>query len=461
MQHTSSAFALATGATPLETSLFLSARNFDLHKATLLFARNKDFRRSLAHFYSSHPPFPFSVLAEELFSFVPNVANDLRGHPILVVNLRFWKSEWDLDASEEDMNEMQWVVFWVVSKALELPSVQKSGLTLVSNTDNANPHVSTQNIHILLLEFILNVIPVRLSSFVISEFEPTRSLLSRFVSLVSPSNEILESYGVEIFNCNRLTLVTLIDEWNLPPIMGGKAPYDHAQWYQHQIPEFSRLDYTPPSAIAQPQVSIRSVESATPPSFVTQVVSDAWVSAANTLRSVQTKSHDASVSAAYKAILEDYNDRQLNHLSTAGRPMDEKEAQAARADALEIAKSRFGGEKDGLELLKSIEIDLTTSETETRQSYTETLYHTLLSQITTAKTRWETQIADGDLTTVDELNRKADDLLLQIRPKHGIPNEMWNSVVGSVEELVRKPLVEVLEMKRVGGGEVKGKQRAF
>ncbi|KAJ3298572.1 hypothetical protein HDU79_009337 [Rhizoclosmatium sp. JEL0117] len=116
---TTKAFVAATGTDATTAHKFLSARNYDLESAIILFTQNYQFLSEVNAFYKDHPPFPFAILERNLFSFTPAMSNDTAGVPVLIVNLEHWDPTWtfkDLEA----LRGLQWVVHWILNKALQM-----------------------------------------------------------------------------------------------------------------------------------------------------------------------------------------------------------------------------------------------------------------------------------------------------------------------------------------------------
>ncbi|KAJ3077990.1 hypothetical protein HDU99_000842 [Rhizoclosmatium hyalinum] len=451
------AFIAQTGADPDTAQRFLFATDFDLSSATVLFAQNWQFKSDVVNFYAANPPYPFDILEHPLFEFIPDIARDVSGVPILIVNLRYWRTEWDLNSMNSNtvhdpLRDLQWALYWILSKALELPSVQQHGLTLLSNTDDANPSVSVDSMHVILLEFIRNVIPIKLVSLIICDSAP-KSFLSRAWSIVSPQSKFLESFGVKTIQCTRQSLHTYIDPSNIPIDMGGKLYFRHEDWYQNHLPTFSKLDYTRPvlpKTAHHPSVTLNAAQrtSEAEPSLVTELFTDAVVAVSTLSRTSTTSATLPSilskvspeVAATYLSLVNEYKETQTSYLSSVGRPMDESQVSSLRTKTLNQAKTEFGTELHGLDLLDSIKDDLSRFDKDFAKSYSESLYYSLMNQVLDAKKRWEARISSRTMTTEGELNDQCTDLLAEIKPETA-PKGVWESVVSAVDELVRKPLI--------------------
>ncbi|KAI9349119.1 hypothetical protein BDR26DRAFT_853011 [Obelidium mucronatum] len=375
------------------------------------------------------------------------------------------------------------MLFWLLGHAAKnVPAIQAAGVTLVVDDADQSP-VPVSQVLVILLEFIVNVLPVRISKvLVVSKHVPRFPWFQKAVAAVSPNPGLLRRFGIDIVHVNRQTLLDYVDEVNLPVELGGKLDYNHSEWFKDLAPVFANLTYAapqlPPSK-HHPEVTINKAIAAeeNDPSILTEFLADSWSTANHTLRRIQTASatvaaattsastlgsnipqnSSAEATAAYIAILEDYRDRHNRHFATFKRPMDEKEALTAHSDALNDAKSRFGQEKNGLELLESIENDLNTMENDASQTFSERLRNSLMQQVMEAKRRWEFLISSRTLTTEDELNAQVTDVLAEIKPENA-PKGLWESVVTAMDEYVRKPLLPVIE-DEAAKDKVKGKER--
>ncbi|KAI8607622.1 hypothetical protein BC830DRAFT_1158304 [Chytriomyces sp. MP71] len=421
----------------------------------------------MADYYSKNPPVPYEVLNENVFSFTVDIANDVIGTPLLIVNLKHWKKEWIVDVSkgvidENELRRFQWALFWLMNKALQVPAVRKQGLTLLSNTVDVDPTLSVHNIHVMLVEFILNVIPVKLKTLIISLAQP-KTYISAAWAYVSPSSNLLHSLGVEIIECNPRTLVSYVDPFSLPQEMDGRLRYNHSDWYRRQLHVLQKSPAAPTSqprsvtstppitspSTPKPSTPVTSAakKPVAPPAPVTpksnppatpKSTSPAGPIAAKAAEppAGPSRSHVApDPSAIRAAILEDYRDRLLLHVTVAGKPMDELEAAMARSEALEDARVRLGsfGERTdaGEAALRALEGDLALAEAESERTFYDSVFYNVVQEVNKAKRRWEGEIGDGGIQSVRQLRREADKLLDEIRPQD-MPEEKWRLVVQTV-----------------------------
>ncbi|KAI8833427.1 hypothetical protein BJ741DRAFT_612092 [Chytriomyces cf. hyalinus JEL632] len=236
-----SAFIAKTdgAASEQDALLFLDARDMNLDAAITLYHTHKRFVEDMTTFYEANPPLPITTLQTNVFSFTVETATDLMDTPLLIVNLKHWSKDWVVDVSKgvldpKALREFEWALFWTMSQALQVPDVRKHGLSLLSNTANVDPLLSIHNIHMMLVDFIRNVVPVKLRTLIVCDDVP-QSYLGRAWAYVSPSSQLLKSLGVEIIECNPRTLLSYVDPFSLPVEMDGKLAYNHIAWYNRQL----------------------------------------------------------------------------------------------------------------------------------------------------------------------------------------------------------------------------------
>ncbi|KAJ3226371.1 hypothetical protein HDU78_010393 [Chytriomyces hyalinus] len=236
-----SAFIAATdgAASEQDALFFLDARDMNLDAAVALYHTHKRFVEDMTTFYEANPPLPITTLEANVFSFTVETATDLMDTPLLIVNLEHWSKDWVVDVSKgvldpKALREFEWALFWTMSQALQVPDVRKHGLTLLSNTANVDPLLSIPNIHMMLVDFIRNVVPVKLRTLIVCDDAP-QSYLGRAWAYMSPSSQLLKSLGVEIIECNPRTLLSYVDPFSLPVEMDGKLAYSHSAWYNRQL----------------------------------------------------------------------------------------------------------------------------------------------------------------------------------------------------------------------------------
>ncbi|KAJ3015561.1 UNVERIFIED_CONTAM: hypothetical protein HDU68_012680 [Siphonaria sp. JEL0065] len=484
MEATIALFSQRTGCGQKEAVRFLSARGFDVEKAVVLWATHFDWFAESQRFWRDHPPFPVALLNENLFAFTPQIAKDKDGRPVLIANLVHWKHYWRLD-NLDALREVQWITAWIINRVLDLlPDVESTGLTLIADATHLD-HIDdvelipVTQMHVILVEFIVNVLPVRIHKFISFNGEQ-RSWWDRFSKRVSAVPGFFgRSLGLETIDCDPSTLLNHVDEMNLPLSLGGKLDYNHAEWFKEQ--DFSNLDYTIPSlppTMQHPSVTVAKsiAEYEQEPSVFDGFVSGAVSAADLSIKRIKTvavnlqhqtqqqpqtsipPNTSPEATSAYLAILQDFRSRHVNHFTALGRPMNEQESRDAFTAALGVAKEKFGTELNGLDLLNAIETDLKTTESEASKSFSEKLLNSLMTQVMDAKKRWEFLISSRTLTTEDELNAQCTDLLAEMKPENA-PKGVWETVVGAMDEYVRKPLLPVIQ-DEAAKDRVKGKEKA-
>ncbi|KAJ3107934.1 hypothetical protein HK100_003508 [Physocladia obscura] len=466
-----SAFAHYTGLDSLRAALFLEAAGFNLEKASALYLQNKKFNEDSARLFPAQLDYPLWILEMPLFSFVTNVATDQRGIPLLVVNLQYWNRAWSLD-NMDSLSALQWALNWVLERALEIPSVRQNGISILSNTANmsladtpfnpastiALPPIlansspsdvlllagapSLDDIHLMIVEFIVNVVPIKLKSLIVCTFAP-KSWRERARSFLSPVPGLLKTFGVEMIECNNLEILTQVKEFNLPestmpPAIGGKLKYDHAEWFRSQLP----------------LIILSTTATSSSSDDIPAVVSKVVLSRTPSLPPAKAASF--AVAREYTSIIDAYKDTIMVAMSESGKPIGggssdavDHFARSARAEAINKAKHSFGLDPNGIELLAQIEVDLTVADTESVRAFRNAQYHALLIRLAHSKASWRRQIVVlQDLTTEQQLNDVVTNFLEKVKSEDvnaNVDEQVWKEFVGAADTLVRKPLVEELK----------------
>ncbi|KAJ3234828.1 hypothetical protein HDU81_001098 [Chytriomyces hyalinus] len=455
MAQLADSFIAATNgaASRQDALLFLEARDMDVQAAAALYTVHKHFSTDMTDYYTANPPFPFAALEENVFSFTVETATDLVGTPLLFVNLKHWHKDWVVDVSKgvidpDALRAFQWALFWIISKALYVPAVRKQGLTLFSNTAGVDPSLSIHNIHMMLVDFIRNVVPVKLRTLIVCDDRP-QSYFGMAWAYVSPSSQLLKSLGVEIIECNPRTVMSYVDSYSLPVEMDGKLVYDHEQWYKTQLAHFKKAKGVAPAEQQQPSAAApQSVTNSKPTVQATRVYQHTRPAAASSAAASSKAAPEPAVIPSYEAIsaaiIEDYKDRLLMHVTIAGKPMDELERIMARSEALEDARQRFGEKTNAsvqsVALLESVLID---AEKESDKTYYDNVFHNVSQSVGRAKKQWEADIQSGRLSTVSQLRIEVFSLLGSLKPESIVKN-VWDTVESAVQKEI-EPLYRSLE----------------
>ncbi|KAJ3344018.1 hypothetical protein HDU83_005398 [Entophlyctis luteolus] len=446
-------FAAVRAIDESSAETFLKAANWSIKKATALSIQNAKFKADAAKYFRIHP-YPLWILESNLFSFVTDVAADLRGTPLLIVNLKHWHETWTLHSLEQ-LAGFQWALFWVMELALEIPAVKQNGLTIISNTKELNPLAPPlDDIHLMLVEFIYNVIPIKLKTLLVCKYSP-KTYRSRAWAFLSNVPGVLKSFPVEMIECNNLEILTYVSEFNLPYEMNGKLPYDHAQWYHTQYLRFLTLH---PQTVVLPDLPVLSVEANKADQMPSQspLLPRAPVEMPSLPHHATMSKNSSEVSTR---ILETFKDGMYaacanfaNQAELAQRTLE------LRTQALDAAKLEFGTEMNGIELLSQIETDIDVAQRQIVEAQQAAQYQDLLSQLGRAKANWEEKIENGEIADEAVLNEMAVNFLAQIKPDGDkVADDVWNGIVSSMGTEVLNPLKESLERQKSMG---KGKEKS-
>ncbi|KAJ3197208.1 hypothetical protein HDU82_001526, partial [Entophlyctis luteolus] len=426
----------------MSAEIFLKAANWSVKKATAMCIQNAKFKTEAAKYFRIHP-YPLWILESNLFSFITDVAADLRGTPLLIVNLKHWHENWALQSLEK-MADLQWALFWVMELALEIPAVKQNGLTIISNTIELNPLApALDDIHLMIIEFIYNVIPIKLKTLLVCKYAP-KTFRSRAWAFLSTVPGVLKSFPIEIIECNNLEILSYVSEFNLPFEMQGKLPYDHAQWYHKQYLRFLTIH---PQITAPADFPMLARD--TPSSD--HVASQPLVPRGPVrMPSLPPSNTSKNVSEVYVRILETFKDGMYAAFANfANQTALLQRIDELRMQALDTAKLEFGTEMKGVELLSQIEIDMDEAQRQIVEAQRDAQYQDLLHQLGRAKSNWQKMIENEEITDEAALNDMAVNFLDHIKPENGkVGDDVWGDVVSSMSSLVLKPLKESLELQK-------------
>ncbi|KAJ3329696.1 Tyrosine-protein phosphatase non-receptor type 9 [Blyttiomyces sp. JEL0837] len=238
-------FMSALSTTWDEALKFLYARDFNVANAMQLYREHMTAREDIASVFPD-PPLgpgpPKQILSDPLFV-LPYGSYDRDGCGILIVNLRFWNPGMVREFSDragfggggggrvagEDVNVelagLHWALEYVIEQAVVDPRIRERGLTLISDVKETGQNINVAEIHFIITEFLLFMLPVKLSKLLI-----VNNPWWNYFSAVP----LTQSIGVPVSILNLDALKNYVEPRYLPRDLGGSMVYKHKEWFADQ-----------------------------------------------------------------------------------------------------------------------------------------------------------------------------------------------------------------------------------